>query len=69
MLTPRQLETLEHIKIKGIKTPEDIILYCNKKLLQPRSLSYTKHFNAPKTERRRHSKNYYHEIIYHLSKG
>ena len=69
MLTDRQKLTLEHLKEKGITSAEDIIKYCLTKIPQPRSVSYTKHFNAPRTKRRRHSKNYYHEIIYYFAKG
>ena len=63
MLTPRQQETIEHIKENGIETSDDIIKYCLKKLAQPRVVSYTTHPKAPIVPRRRHSQNYYHEII------
>ena len=63
MLTSRQKETIEHIKNFGIETPEDIIKYCLMKLQQPYSTSYTKHLNAVRKPRRRHSRKYYYQII------
>ena len=65
MITDRQKLTLEHIEAKGIKTPENIIKFCLKKISQPRRLSYIKSFNAPRVQRRNHSKLYYQQIINH----
>lgn len=62
-LTPRQLETIKNIKIKGIISPVDIIKYCFEKIKQPNNTSYLKHPNALRTKRRRHSKLYYQQII------
>lgn len=63
MLSLRQQETIENLKIKGITTPDDIIRYCLLKIPQPNKITYVKHPNAKRVPRRRHSKKYYYEII------
>lgn len=60
MLTPRQQETIDNLARKGIITSNDIIAYCLFKLKQPRRVNGLR--------KRRHSKEYYHEIINYYSK-
>lgn len=63
-LTPRQLETIEHLAVSGTKTPEQIIAYCESRLLRPHRRNHLKHPEL-RVPGRRHSKKYYQEIISH----
>ena len=65
-LTDRQKLTIEHLKPSGIESPLDIINYCVNKMDQPKRTNHrhNKHLHVPG---RKHSKQYYQEIINYLA--
>lgn len=60
-LTERELETIVHLKIAGIDTPESVIAFCKRKLTLPRRTKNNRH--KARIITRTHSRKHYQDII------
>lgn len=67
MLTKRQELTIEHLKNEGIIYPLDIIKYCLGKIDKPRLSKKGRLKGLRRGDSRKHSRQYYQQIIDHLA--
>lgn len=66
-LTERQELTIKHLEGIGITKVDDIIKFCLKKLAQSGYHGGRKYPNSSHQNRRKHSKDYYYQIIDHYN--
>lgn len=67
-LTPRQLETLANLKKSGFTTPQQVIAWCENRLTLS-ALKPIRGIGGKRKRLRRHSLQYYRDIIEFLKGG